>query len=141
MTKRSHHPEERTRPSGDGLETEDGSERRRVLIRVSGTAMVAENMPARVGLARHSRGLSEIERVLPWETPASEIVLHSGSEEPTFRGVDLAGEYMEARLRGVVGSAQGDLLAAISVPTSDATPEERELALDIRATLGATRGA
>jgi hypothetical protein len=50
--------------------------------------------------------------------------------------LDLAGEYMEARLRGVAGSAQRDLLAAISVPTSDATPEERELALDIRAMLG-----
>ena len=50
--------------------------------------------------------------------------------------LDLAGEYMVGGLRGVAGSAQRDLLAAISVPTSDATPEERELALDIRAMLG-----
>lgn len=52
--------------------------------------------------------------------------------------LDLAGEYMEARLGGVgAGSAHGDPLAGISVPTSDATPEELELALDIRAMLGA----
>lgn len=50
--------------------------------------------------------------------------------------LDLAGEYMEARLRGVAGSAERDLLAAISVPTSDATPEEGEFGLDIRASIG-----
>jgi hypothetical protein len=50
--------------------------------------------------------------------------------------LDLAGEYLEARLRGVTGSAQRDLLDAISVPTSDATLEQQELAQDIRASLG-----
>jgi hypothetical protein len=53
--------------------------------------------------------------------------------------LDLAGEYMEARLRGAGGPEQLELLAALSVPTSDATPEERELALDIRAKLAANK--
>lgn len=39
--------------------------------------------------------------------------------------------------------SEGDLvtLAAISVPTSDATPEQPQLAQDIRATLGAAAPA
>jgi hypothetical protein len=56
--------------------------------------------------------------------------------------LDLAGEYLEARLRGVAeGAAHGALLAALSVPTSEATPQERELAMDIRSTLRRARGA
>ncbi len=54
--------------------------------------------------------------------------------------LDLAGEYLEARLRGVAtGSAQRGLLIALSVPTSQATPEQRELALDIQATFSGDR--
>lgn len=51
--------------------------------------------------------------------------------------LDLAGKYMEAKLRGVTGSEQTDLLASISVPTGEATAHERELARDIRAILEA----
>lgn len=52
--------------------------------------------------------------------------------------LDLAGEYLEARLRGITGSAKRDLRAGISVSTNDATAEERELALDIRSMLAAS---
>jgi hypothetical protein len=51
--------------------------------------------------------------------------------------LDLAGEYLEAKLRGVTGSEQADLLASVSVPTSEATTHERELAGDIRTILEA----
>ena len=52
--------------------------------------------------------------------------------------LDLAGEYLHARLSGVAeGPAHRDLLGALSVPASDATPEERELAMDIRSMLAA----
>lgn len=106
--------------------------------------------PARTRLVRGCRSTSVAHRA-PARTPPSKslfgfspfnvIVLNAwkidGPWIPPGR-LDLAGEYMEARLGGVgAGSAHGDPLAGISVPTSDATPEELELALDIRAMLGA----
>lgn len=91
------------RPTGDGravqtdadtnaweweLVNEDGSERRGVIVEISGTAMSAADVHFRVDHARQSNGQTEIERVREWREPPRKIVLHSASTIPDMEGGD-----------------------------------------------------
>jgi hypothetical protein len=91
-------------PTGDGREvdtggydgtvwlwelvSEDGTMRRSVRVKVSGTAMVTRDVHWRVAGARHGKGATEITRVLQWDEPPEEIEFHSGSRAPTYLGGD-----------------------------------------------------
>ena len=68
------------------LGSDPDSERRTVLVKISGTAMVAEAVHFRVDHARRSEGQTEVHRVLDWDEPPSEIVFNSASEAPDFIG-------------------------------------------------------
>jgi hypothetical protein len=67
---------------------EDGSERRKAIVEISGTAMSASSVPFRVDHARQSNGQTEIERVLEWREPPRKIVLRSESTVPDMDGGD-----------------------------------------------------
>lgn len=68
------------------LTNEDGGESRTVLVKITGTAMMAEDVPVRVDQARRSDGQTEVSRVLDWDAPPDEIAFGSASEVPDFVG-------------------------------------------------------
>lgn len=68
------------------LASEDGADRRTVLVKISETAMSSDDVSIRLDQARQSNGQTEINRILEWEEPPEEIEFHSKSTSPTIRG-------------------------------------------------------
>lgn len=77
------------------LTNEDGGESRTVLVKITGTAMMAEDVPFRVDHARRSDGQTEVSRVLDWDEPPDEIAFGSASEVPDFVGGEPGPEVAE----------------------------------------------
>jgi hypothetical protein len=65
---------------------DESGQRRNVLVKISGTAMVTQDAHSRLENARRSDGQTEVHRVLDWDEPPSEITFHSASEAPDFVG-------------------------------------------------------
>jgi hypothetical protein len=77
------------------LADESGAERRTVLVKISGTAMVAEDVHVRVATSRASEGQTEVHRILDWDEPPSEISFHSAADAPDFVGGEPGPEVAE----------------------------------------------
>jgi hypothetical protein len=77
------------------LVSEDGTRRRSVRVKISGTAMVVRDVAWRLGQARKSRGQTEIARILDWDEPPDVVEFHSASRSPTLTGGDPGPEVRE----------------------------------------------
>jgi hypothetical protein len=65
------------------------SDRRTVIFKISGTVLAMEGLPLRLEEAVETGGSSEIERVLRWEEPPSEITVLSHAPAPILTGAKL----------------------------------------------------
>lgn len=70
-------------------------ESRTVLVKITGTAMAAQDVHFRLDHARRSEGQTEVSRVLDWDEPPEEIAFGSASEVPDFIGGDPGPEVAE----------------------------------------------
>ena len=68
------------------LVSNETGERRTVLVKIGGTAMLSGGVHFRVVHARDSNGQTEIQRILEWEEPPTQIAFYSDSQAPEIQG-------------------------------------------------------